>query len=168
MLSACQVKQETEDKEIKYPEVMFAKTHVFSQKNMIGYYIDKEGNVYKFDYSEDVYKSQKLYDTFILMEDDIVDTINKDDLYSIYNDFAVMDNCDNKRSQDTKEMEEYGYFRWYGFRYNSNEEIEVILLSGEGDSNLINNNEKALDIVDWIDEVVNNDLKRSYLDSWKK
>ena len=44
--------------------------------------------------------------------------------------------------------------------------LKLLYFLGEGDSNLINNNEKALDIVDWIDEVVKDDLKRSYSDGY--
>ena len=158
LLVGCQNNKEDEaDNEIKYPDVMFAKMHYYSSSSVIGYYIDKEGNIRKFEYINEMVK---FYDEFIRMEEEVVITVNQEELYSVFDDFAKMDNLETEYVYEGDvDMNYKGKYRWYGYRYNSDDEIEYILLSGQGDSYIKNKNEKVLEIVEWMDNVINDNLK---------
>ncbi|MDE7366613.1 MAG: hypothetical protein K2N24_04590 [Lachnospiraceae bacterium] len=50
--------------------------------------------------------------------------------------------------------------KWYGYYYNSDGELEVVILRGEGNTMYINQDPRARELADWLDEVFQAEERR--------
>lgn len=158
VLSSCS----TSAKEQEMPEIVFLYKSTFRSKDEYKiWFIDKQGNIY---YSTDAQVVGSPFpervEQFAAGEYDgkisLVGTVEISELEGYYKQFNKL--TKNKEFElvfpGWGVNEECPWQRWYGFYYDSNEELKWLLFSEEDSSEYIPNDTNALEIAEWMSELM--------------
>lgn len=153
---------ETEDKKESMPEIVFEYTFWWYETTPNSHkfmFIDRYGNIYHGDSETYFCKAEEkmsLYETFInapyCEKTETIDMEQLQQKYDILKQIAV----EGKNEVVIEESQEdvcLGQHFWRGYFYDDEGNLDTVILSGAGNSRYINNDMRAKEIADWMDDL---------------
>lgn len=144
------------DRPIKNPNALFLYEFYYFETGKILNYIDEVGDVYTTDLSfkERTLQFQELNERLDRTKDQKIGHVDEEQLNKMYQMFLQVPiesgETENMIYTESTEDVEKGNHKWYGFRYNEQDEFEYVLLNGDGESCYENQDETAQEIADWL------------------
>ncbi len=142
---------------MEMPKVLFLYTYYdYIDENELIKYIDNAGNLHMVNlFSEKgVLAISDIYEKIDISNDEIIDSVDKDKLKANYQFFLQVPvesgEYENLIYTESFLDVELGRHRWYGLRYDKKGELEYIILAGEGDTAIENQDEDAQKIASWL------------------
>lgn len=165
LFTGCKLSQTTPKPEeiegpLKMPKALFL-YHVYSGQSVeLVSYLDEVGNIYTIDFtSKEVSLNwEELYERIDKSKDEIIGNVNEEQLKAMYQLFLQVPIESGKEENliytESTDDVVLGFHRWYGLRYDKKGEIEYILLNGEGDTAVENQDKTAQEIEDWLKDIL--------------
>lgn len=160
MLAACSFSSTSPDSKenvvwANMPKALFIYIHYYGSGTEVINYIDSAGNVYNIDVNKDERLAlQDIYEEIDISKDEKTDKVDEEQLKSNYQLLLQVprESVERKNLIYTESFndEVLGYHEWYGLRYDKKGELEYIILAGEGDTAIENQDEDAQKIASWL------------------
>ena len=161
LFTGCRPSQTTPDsmqkeEPAKMPKALFLYFYYNGDYYEVAKYIDDMGNVHTIDISSEEQRLtiKEFYERVNQSKDEILYRVDEEQLNSNYQLFlqVPIESGEKENLIYTESIEDvvYGKHRWYGFRYNKKGELEHIVLAGEGDTSVINQDKTAQEIETWL------------------
>lgn len=170
-LSGCSQQQE-----IEMPEIVFEYLYHFDYREGLPYdiwWIERDGTVYHG--GDETHRSavnlMEQYESIKTEFDyEAVDTVDMDVLQEKWQILQEIVNGENNEVIEEDDMltvvkpEEI----WYGYYYNSDGELKVVILRGKGGISYIHQDSRARELADWLDEVFQSEERRISMEGEQK
>lgn len=137
------------------PKALFIYIHYYGSGTEVVNYIDSAGNVYNMEVNKDEQLDlQGIYEKINVSKDKKIDKVDEEQLKSNYQLLLQIprESVEDKNLIYTESFNDVvlGYHEWYGVRYDKKVELEYIILAGEGDTAIENQDEDAQKIASWL------------------
>ena len=142
---------------VELPEIVFKRSVVKPDKSRICRIIDKEGNVYsyngfrKMDELIDLYRNEKLSDELELVGKVDVRKVKKE--YRLFLELKNSGSYEVIFPESVSDIIESSY-SWFGYYYNSDQEIQSMLIFGHHIAEPEVTDERGKELADWITDTV--------------